>query len=456
MADIRTDSAISAVAAALGVDDLMVFELRDDGAHLLGGTGRGASWAGVVELELDREPLLAEVVDRRMVRVESAEPVRVVGPYWSAHAALAHAGDHVIVVGSNAPITASSAEIITRATEAAAAVGEIPPSKLLADELEIVHAVRQLTEHVPRNVADTATHVAAVGADALASEIGAVLLTRNGETEVYGAGPAWPSLAGDPVLCAALHDLAARAADGPIVDQDLAAAGESGLRIVSCYALGIGRSEPLGALIVGHTDEHPRGFTQLCQRVGRALADASEPSLRQAIAHEELAAQLDRYALEARTDPLTGLGNRTAWEDTLAIEQARWERHGRPLVVLAVDLNDLKATNDALGHAAGDELLVAAAGILRRSLRGGDVVVRLGGDEFAALLSDTEASAAKAVGRRVTEACASWRGSRPELRLSLSMGWAVPEPGEDLHRTLDRADAAMYDAKRDLGATARP
>jgi len=59
------------------------------------------------------------------------------------------------------------------------------------------------------------------------------------------------------------------------------------------------------------------------------------------------------------------------------------------------------------------------------------------------------------VGQRVTKACASWRGSRPELRLSLSIGWAVPEPGEDLHRTLDRADAAMYGAKRDLGAAAR-
>lgn len=451
-----TDPAISSVATALGVEDLMVFELRDGRAHLLGGAGRGAAWAGVVELDPADEPLLGEVIDRRVVRVESPDPVHVVGPYWSAHARLAQIGDHVVVVGSTSPIRASSAELMTRATEAVAAVGEVPPSKLLADELELVHAVRQLNEHAPGTLAETATHVATVAADALSSEIGAVLLSHEGETRVYGAGSAWPSISDDDVLCVALHELAHRAADGPIVDQDLAAVGESGLRIVSCYALGIGRSEPLGALIVGHTDARPRGFTLLCQRVGRALADASEPALRQAIAHEELAAQRDRFALEARTDSLTGLGNRLMWEDALAIEQARWERHARPLVLLSVDLDDLKVTNDAHGHAAGDELLIAAAGILRRSLRGGDIVVRLGGDEFAALLPDTDASAVEVVRRRVDQACAAWRGSRPDVRLSVSVGWAVPQPGETLHAAFGRADTSMYDAKRqtDLGLRA--
>lgn len=449
-----TDSAISSVAAALEVDDLMIFELRGGRAHLLGGTGRGASWAGVVELDPADEPLLGQLMDRHVIRVEGAEPVHVVGPYWSAHARLVLTGDHVMVVGSTTPIRASSAELMTRATEVAA-VGEVPPSKLLADELELVHAVRQLTLHTPRILAETASHVAAVAADALSSEIGAVLLTHEGETQVYGAGSAWPSVADDDVLCAALHDLAHRAADGPIVDQDLAAAGESGLRIVSCYALGIGRSEPLGALIVGHTDERPRGFTLLCQRVGRALADASEPALRQAIAHEELSAQRDRFAVEARTDALTGLGNRLAWADALAIEQARWERHARPLVLLSVDLDDLKLTNDTYGHAAGDELLIAAAGILRRSLRGGDIVVRLGGDEFAALLPDTDASAIEVVRRRVETACSAWRGSRPDMRLAVSVGWAVPQPGETLHGAFARADTSMYDAKRKADLAAR-
>ncbi len=441
--------AASEVAAALGVEDLMVFEMRDGRALLLGGVGRGSGWAGVVELDPSVEPLLRDTLEQRSaIRVEETEPVHVAGPYWSAHAVLVPTGGHVMVAGGSTPIRASSAELIRRATEAVAAVGEVPPSKLLADELELVHAVRQLTDHVPRTLAETATHVAMVAADALSCEIGAVLLQHDGQTRVHGAGPAWALMADDDVLCAALHELAERAAHGPIVEQDLAAAGESGLRIVSCYALGIGRSEPLGALIVGHTDARPRGFTMLCQRVGRALADASEPALLQAIAHEDLAAQRDRFALEARTDPLTGLGNRITWDDTLDLEQARWERYPRPLVLLSIDLDDLKVTNDAFGHAVGDELLVAAADILRRSLRGGDVVVRIGGDEFAALLSEADATAAAAVRRRVEDACRDWRGSRTAARVSLSLGWAVPVIGESLREAFRRADAAMYADKR--------
>lgn len=444
-----TNSGTTEVAAALGVDDLMVFELRDDRAHLCGGSGRGAGWAGVVQLDPADEPLLREVLEhRRVVRVEGPAPVRIVGPYWSAHAILAPAGEHVMVAGSAAPIHASSAELIRRATEAVAMVGDVAPSKLLADELELVHAVRQLTDHVPRTLAETATHVAMVAADALSCEIGAVLLQIDGRPRVYGAGPAWTTMADDEVLCAALHELAQRTASGPIVEQDLAAVGDSGLRIISCYAIGIGRYPPLGALIVGHSDARPRGFTLLCQRVGRALADASEPAILQAIAHEELAAQRDRFALEARTDPLTGLGNRVTWEDTLALEQARRERHEGSLVLMSIDVDGLKATNDAYGHAIGDEMLVAGADILRRALRGGDIIVRVGGDEFAALLPHVDASAGAAVRRRVDAACDTWRGTQPGVRLSLSIGWVVPVPGETLREAFGRADAAMYEAKR--------
>jgi len=444
-----TDQPSEEVAAALGVEDVLVFELSGDHARLRGGSGRGAGWAGVVELNVSDEPRVQQLLDGGgVVRLSEAAPVHVVGPYWSAHAALARTGDHFVVVGAPEPIRASTAELTRRAAEAVAAIGDVPPSKLLADELEVVHAVRQLTDHAPRTVAETAAHVADVASDALACEIGVVLLLHDGETKVHGGGPAWADLAGDKALCAALHELARRAAEGPVVEQDLAAAGVSGLRIVSCYALGIGRSEPLGALIVGHTDARPRGFTQLCQRVGRALADASEPALRQAMAHEELAAQRDRFAQEARTDPLTGLGNRTSWGVMLAIEQARWERHHRSLVLLSIDLDNLKATNDRFGHTVGDELLIAAANVLRGALRGGDVIARVGGDEFAAILPDADGSSAEAVQRRVRAASAAWRGSHDELSLSISIGWASPAAGERLLDAYGRADAAMYQAKR--------
>jgi diguanylate cyclase (GGDEF)-like protein len=443
-------SAITAtdIAAELHADDLLVFEVDDGRARLLGGSGRGDGWAGVVEVAIADEPLLSELAGRRVARMDADEPQHVLGPYWAASAAAVSVGDHVVVVGSSERIRASSAELIRRATEAVAVVGDIPASKLLADELELAQAVQQLSEHTPHTLAGAATHVAAVAADALSCEIGAVLLRIDGQTHVNGAGPAWDSVADDATVISALHALADRAARGPIVEQDLAAVSTGGLRIVSCYALGIGRHAPLGALIVGHTDARPRGFTLLCQRVGRAIADASEPTLLQAIAHEDLAAQRDRFAREARIDPLTGLGNRTTWDATLATEQARWERHARPLVLLSMDLDHLKATNDAFGHAVGDEILVGAADILRSTLRGGDVIVRLGGDEFAALLPETDATGVAALRARIDAACAAWRGSEPGVRLSLSMGWAVPEWSESLVSAFSRADRAMYEAKR--------
>lgn len=448
-----TTTTVATVAAALRAIDLMVFEIGGERVRLLGGVGRGAGWAGIVEVMLADEPVVQRVVDGgRVARVEEPQPVRVIGPYWSAHAALVRVGEHVVVVGAESPIRASSAELVTRATEAIAGVGEIPPSKLLADELELAEAVRLLTDQTPMSLAEAARHVADVAADALSCEIGAVLLRREGSTEVHGAGPAWASMADDDVLCAALHQLAARAAEGsPIVEQDLAAVGLSGLRIVSCYALGIGRSEPMGALVVGHTDARPRGFTQLCQRVGRALADAAEPALRLAMAHEDLAAQRDRFALEARTDQLTGLGNRVAWEKTMSIEQARRTRHPRPCVLLALDLDRLKATNDSHGHAAGDELLAGTADILRAVLRSGDVIARVGGDEFAAFLPEADASAAEEVRARIVAGCSAWRGSLSELRLSVSIGWVAPADDETLHEAFARADAAMYVSKRGTG-----
>ena len=440
-------TAIAAIAADLPVADLLVFELREDGASLVGGSGRGAGWAGLVEVDLAAEPRFVDArTRRRVVRVEGEEATRIIGPYWAEHAAFVPVGEtHVVVVGNAERIRASSGVLVRHATEAVALVGDVPSAKLLADELELVQAVQQLNERSPHSLAEAATHVAAVAADALSCEIGVVLLTRDDRSLVHGAGSAWASLAEDEVLGAALQRLAERAAAGPIVEQELDAVGESGLRIVSCYALGIGPDGALGALVVGHTDARPRGFTSLCRRVGRALADAAEVSLTMAIAHEELAAQRDRYAREARTDRLTGLANRIQWEEELAAEEARWQRYVHPVVLLSMDVDDLKEANDRHGHAAGDEVLRRTAAILRGSMRASDVLARIGGDEFAALLLEADAEAALALTARIRAACADGPSDPP---VSLSIGWAVPERGETLLAAFARADRAMYEAKR--------
>jgi diguanylate cyclase (GGDEF)-like protein len=115
---------------------------------------------------------------------------------------------------------------------------------------------------------------------------------------------------------------------------------------------------------------------------------------------------------------------------------------------MSVDVDGLKQANDRYGHDAGDDLLCGVAGILRRNLRDADVVARIGGDEFGVLLPETKPDAMPALVERIKIACAAWRGTKPDLRLSVSIGWAAPEPFGDLREALRTADDRMYLAKR--------
>jgi diguanylate cyclase (GGDEF)-like protein len=443
---------IEAVAAALVATDVLVLQRDGERLRLLGGAGRGAGWAGVVEIDAGSEPhARLAAPGTSPVRLAGSEAIRVIGPYWSTHAAIVPVGDeHVVVVGSDAPIHVSDAELLRYAAEAVAAVGDISPSKLLADELEVVDAVRKLMQYRPETLRETARHVAEVAGSALACEFAAVLLATPDGPIVERAG-ATREECDDPQLCSDLVRLARRMGDGPLVEQDVEDGAPVGWTagLVSRYALAIGEGQAGAVLVVGHGAVRPRGFTSLCLRVGRSLADAAEALLSQAAAREQLRAERDLFAQQARTDALTGLGNRVAWIDALETEAARRARYGRPIVVMTADVDGLKAANDRFGHLGGDELLSSAAAVLRSNLRDSDTVARIGGDEFGVLLPETQPDVMIALVTRIQDACAAWRGSTPDLRLSLSIGWAVPDPGEDLLDALRAADERMYLAKRE-------
>ncbi|MEO5987227.1 MAG: GGDEF domain-containing protein [Candidatus Limnocylindria bacterium] len=436
------------MAASLGVDDILVFVRSGERLSLLGGAGRGIGWARVVDIDLADEPLAAETIRRgRPRRVEASDPNRIIGPYYVERAALIPLGDgHLVVFGASRPITVSDGELLRAAAESAAACGDTPSAKLLADELEVVHAVRQLMEYRPESIAATATHVASVAADALGCEIGIVMVEDKGVSVVGGAGSGWPAIADHPQLHADLEGIAGRARLGSVVEQEVHD-DPLDLRLVSRYALRIGSRAPVATLMVGHSSERARGFTMLCQRVGRALADAAEVLLAQAAAREELARERDAFAHEARTDPLTGLGNRIAWEEALRREEALFSRHAHPTSILSLDVDHLRETNERFGHSGGDEILVAAAEVLNATMRSSDVVVRLGGDEFAAILPMTDAEASSAVENRIADAMREWSGSKPELGLSISVGSASAAPGEPLRETFRRADEALMRSK---------
>ncbi|HWG94362.1 MAG TPA: GGDEF domain-containing protein [Mycobacteriales bacterium] len=142
----------------------------------------------------------------------------------------------------------------------------------------------------------------------------------------------------------------------------------------------------------------------------------------------------------AATDPLTRLPNRRAFDQHLAAALGRSERSGRPLALLALDLDGFKAVNDREGHAAGDRLLVATGGAWLGALRRGDVLARTGGDEFVVLLPDADLPTARQVAGRLVR--------RTPDPLGVSVGVALSRPGEGADGLLRRADAALYRHKR--------
>lgn len=144
----------------------------------------------------------------------------------------------------------------------------------------------------------------------------------------------------------------------------------------------------------------------------------------------------------AETDELTGLLNRRGWETIAADAQQRIDAFGDPVAVAVVDLDGLKALNDARGHAAGDDLLRRAGAALRAAGSAQDRVARYGGDEFAILTNNV------AVGD-LPEHLAGFARSLAEHGVAASIGHAFTGPGErTVAEAFRLADAAMYDAKR--------
>jgi diguanylate cyclase (GGDEF)-like protein len=151
-------------------------------------------------------------------------------------------------------------------------------------------------------------------------------------------------------------------------------------------------------------------------------------------------AQAARLATLARVDGLTGVPNRRAWDEELPRVLAHARRTGGPVHVALLDLDQFKQFNDTQGHQTGDRLLKEAAASWRGSLRSSDLLARYGGEEFAVLLEDASAE-------RAVEVLERLRTSTPQGQ-TVSVGlatWDAVETGDQL---VARADAALYQAKR--------
>ena len=152
-------------------------------------------------------------------------------------------------------------------------------------------------------------------------------------------------------------------------------------------------------------------------------------------------------------DPLTGLANRRFLQESARHLLAGARRSGARIAVLAVDLDDFKAINDRYGHAAGDEVLVAAAERMGQLLRESDVIARLGGDEFVIVLGQVEsAETAREIARRVVSRLCQpiplSDGGAAHIGASVGIAMCCAA-GESLDELLKSADAALYEAKRE-------
>jgi diguanylate cyclase (GGDEF)-like protein len=179
-------------------------------------------------------------------------------------------------------------------------------------------------------------------------------------------------------------------------------------------------------------------------RRARELVETEQSGLRMLAAEAAIAVDraelLARLETSARTDDLTGLPNRRAWEHELPRELARAERDGRPVCVAMLDLDRFKRFNDDRGHQAGDRLLKRAAAAWSEQLRASDMLARYGGEEFAVLLPGCRVEDAQALLERL-------RGAMPEAQ-TVSAGVACWDGEESADELVGRADAALYRAKR--------
>lgn len=160
----------------------------------------------------------------------------------------------------------------------------------------------------------------------------------------------------------------------------------------------------------------------------------------------------DALRVQAAVDPLTGLFNRRAFEESAVRMLTAGQRNGRPVSLLLMDLDHFKAINDKHGHKAGDGVLVKFAKHLVDHTRVPDLICRFGGEEFVVLLPDTTQEQAEILAERIR---AEWEivtinGRLGDFRATVSIGLAEAtlDERENLYDLADRADQALYAAKQ--------
>jgi diguanylate cyclase (GGDEF)-like protein len=204
----------------------------------------------------------------------------------------------------------------------------------------------------------------------------------------------------------------------------------------------------------------PNVREKLLSRAGTLTARMSEMKQRINTAHAEMAKaqtriagleeQLKQREEEARNDQLTGLPNRRALDTMLDDAAKKAHQNGEPLTVVMLDIDHFKRCNDNYGHRGGDAVLTEVAARLRAEMRGSDFAARYGGEEFILVLPGCSLILGQRVAERVRQAIAR----RPivfegkTISVTTSLGLAELQPKETPGAAIERADQALYSAKK--------
>jgi diguanylate cyclase len=185
------------------------------------------------------------------------------------------------------------------------------------------------------------------------------------------------------------------------------------------------------------------GWQDLSDRANELLKPALRLSAEISNAHSSILQQMTQLSLfaELRTDPLTSVANRRAFDDSLDVQVKQFGRYGLPVSIVMLDIDFFKRVNDQHGHMQGDLVLRELAELLRVNLRECDMVARYGGEEFAVVMPHTQLVPAARLAERLRAAV------EDNLAITASLGVAELLGGDTPATIVQRSDRALYQAK---------
>ncbi len=191
------------------------------------------------------------------------------------------------------------------------------------------------------------------------------------------------------------------------------------------------------------SNEQDGAWQELCGEAEGMLKPTLKLAAQLAAAYDEIRQQSNNLMTftEVRTDPLTGVSNRRALDETLESMFAMMHRYEHPFSVVLLDIDHFKQMNDEQGHLYGDRMLKSVARLLDDCVRDTDLVARYGGEEFVIVMPQTMLDGATIFAERLR------RRVEQQLPLTVSGGVSSAVDGDNPQTLLARADAALYSAK---------